>query len=224
MKTIKKLLVLASFVIAGTLFVVHFYLYENPGTAEDLAEIKQVFNDFKQALTDESGSRAVDLVDQATLERIKKLQLLALEATKEELDAEPLAHQFYVMMLRMNLSPRALAVMSPREVGVYLLGNRILGNFFEDRSHIDRIEVRGRYASARHMKLKWQVGDPLAFVRESDHWRFRLLPMIDEVNGQMQTLADKTGNDAQELMYRIIEFISMKRIKKDHFLPVKGEL
>ncbi|MBC2715621.1 MAG: hypothetical protein HF978_09955 [Desulfobacteraceae bacterium] len=224
MKNFKLLPALASIVITGSLFIAYYYVFECPGSAADLAAIEQVFDDFKQAAIQQNGNTAINLTDQATYDRMEKLQHLVLEATKDELDAEPIAHQFYVMMLRLELPPRILATMSPRDVAVYLLENRIIGNFFEERSRIDQIEVQGRRASGRHMKLKWQVGDPLAFVQESGRWRFRLVAMIDEVNGQMKNLVAQHGGDEQEMMYRIVEFITMKRLKKNHFLPVKGEL
>ena len=224
MKNFKPLLALASIVITGSLFISYYYMFESPGTAADLVAIEQVFNDFKQAAIDRDGHTAAALFDRSSMACAEKLQHLAVYATQDELDEASIADQLYAMMLRVQLKRQKLAEMTPEMVAAYLVASRTVGTFLENRSFIDGIAVRSRRATGKHMKHKWQVGDPLEFVMENGEWHLRLVPMIDEANHQIENLAGKDKDKQQEFVYRLVEVRHGTFLEKDHFLPVKGEL
>ena len=179
------------------------------GVAAPEAEVRQVFDRYREAARSGDGAAAAALVSDESLDHYGRLAKLARDPAGGGTEPLRLVDRMQVEMLRELVPAAELAAETPAETVAFAFESRMLGAEFEAASTLGPATFDGTSATATHMARGRPVGAPFReatfrFVREDGAWRIDLLHTLDLMQAQLGDLAAHTGVPAEDLAETIV--------------------
>ena len=191
----------------------------SPEASPEQAEVRDVFNSYKNALLQGDGESAARLVDSDTLEYFRSIQSLALEGDAESVKARAFVDRLLVVTMRHELDPETLAAMDLED----LLRHAIEAGWIAKASilqlGIGEVTVEGEEASAvalvNGVVPPAEEGvEPLsyAFVRENAEWKFRFSSLVEGLNHVISAFTAQMGADEDDMIFTLVQALSGRQV------------
>ncbi|MEU0091590.1 hypothetical protein [Kribbella sp. NPDC006257] len=158
----------------------------------DKAAVTQAFTAYREALLAKNGKAAAALLTADSLAYYARLKKLALSAPEAELRRVQLSEQLAVLFLRLRVRADDLRRWSPTELGIDSVENDQSSTGAKvSRMSTGAVDVSGDTASVL-MKLDGkETGFSFSFWRESGHWKFRMLPLLESGENSMRAIVQE---------------------------------
>ncbi len=193
----------------------------------DADEVRATFEAYRNAVVADDGAVAADWVSQGTLRHAEALRDLALDATRAELEAEPIGSEMHVLMFRLFNTSEELEAADAR--GAFALGveKGIVSNLWleDDQMRDLRVEEGGAALVASRVQGyqgMYEVGAILRFVRERGSWKLDLMPEFERLSELMEANAVETGIGLRDLARSRIEIYTSKMLAPRHLEPMRS--
>lgn len=192
-------------------------------TQSDAAQVEAAFEAYRDAAAADDGAVAAAWVTQETLRHAAKLRDLALYATLEELEAEPVGSEMHVLYLRMRLSPEKLEAMSPREVFAFAVERGFITNLWRAEDELRGVEQdeNGLELAALRYRGARQMEPALRFQREAGGWRIDLLPEFDWLTERTEIDARDEELLARDIARSRVELFAGHILEPRHLEPLR---
>ncbi len=182
------------------------------------AQVREVWNTYKQAVLGNDGPAAVESVDQATLAYYDGMRQVALSATPERIKRLGIFTQVQVLALRAGLGRKKLESLTGLELFRYLVEERTCHLGMRELS-LGRIIVHGDMARG----LMTVRGNPvplgIEFHREDGRWGLRVANLFGLIDWVFGEVAKRQGG-TETVVRKLFAVAVGKRLSARHFQPL----
>ena len=187
------------------------------------AEVRRVFQAYKDALLEGDGETAAGLVDSGTLAYFESIQSLALAGSEEEVRARPFVDRLLVVTMRHELDRDMLATMDLEDLLRHAIAAGWIGKASIRQLDIGEVEISGDEATGLALTggapPPSQDGeiDPLrySFIREDGVWKFRFGSLVASLNRVITQFAQQMGANEDDLIFTLVQAISGRQVLPD---------
>lgn len=194
--------------LAGILFVLAALLLAACGDSSDPAaeaEIRALWDRFKDATLNGKGEAAADCVTQETLDYYDRIRRLALHAERKELEGEALVWRYTVLSIRMRVPADRLAAMSGQDLFAHGVNEGWVGKESTQQQDIGKVSVRGDHASAPAVQGGKTTDLLFLFVRDGGQWRLDMMDLIRRVTPMFDRLRKDSGLSEEQFLGELID-------------------
>lgn len=196
-----------------TIVFIGFLLASYGVSADDVvSEIRNSFDSYRQALTNNSGVQASSVISQKTLNYYQTLRDSALKDSKEEVRQLPILMKMTVLMYRIRLKPSELQSMNGKKLFIHSVNNGWISQNSVNNVELGQIEVKDDSASANVVSGGKQRNLQFDFHRENGEWKIDLTSMMDVMDKGLQALAKSRQMTEDEVAMFLVERATGKKV------------
>jgi len=171
----------------------------------EAAAVKRSFAEYKAALKQRDGARAVAAVSGNSFRYYDRMRKLALSAPRDELALLEGTERMLVLALRQQAPLDLLANGTPEELVAHAVTTEAITDISVARTELGEIRAEGDLARG------WIVVDDkptqgvLQFAREGDRWKFDLEFAMRSSAGLIAAIAKQSGLSEDEVILKLLE-------------------
>lgn len=174
------------------------------GPKDDVADIKTVFMNYREALTKGDGMKAASLVDSNTLAYFNGMLGLARTADSVEVARLDVMDRVMVLGIRYHSTAEELRNMSAREAIATGATTGMMGGEEMGALGIGNVEVDGRHANAPITLSGFPVPAKFHFNREDDEWKIDITPLFEISRMAFEQMALRRGSSGNEWLMEML--------------------
>lgn len=190
---------------------------------DDTQLVRQTFADYKSAVLTNDGEHAASLLNQATVEYYGDIHQLALCGSAQEVKAQSLLNRMMVVFFRFSVPNELLTNMSGHAALVYAVEQGWIGKDSVMRSELGEVEISSQGAVAQLLRDGEPSGTNFHFSKESDGWKFNLLPIIKASNSMMAQLAKRLETEENDFLIQLAASVAGYEPSEEVWEPVSPE-
>jgi hypothetical protein len=190
----------------------------------DAEQVQATFEAYRNAVAADEGAAAAEWVTEGTLRHAAELRDLALYATRDELESEPVGSEMHVLMFRLHANAEELQAMDGRDAFAFGVDGGLISNLWkaEDELRDLQIEGSGPALVAHRFRGPYKLEPPLRFVREADRWKLDVMPEFESLSAVTEDNAEEMNVPPRDLARTRIELYSMKVLEPRHLEPLRS--
>ena len=192
---------------------------KDQGPKDDVADIRNTFNNYVQALTQGEGKTAAALVDSNTLSYYDRMLEMARAADSVEVSRADLMDKITVLGLRMHASGSGLTKMSAKDAIAAGAANGMLGGEQLKALDIGNISVDGDEASAPMKLGGFPVPAKFHFRREGEQWKIDITPLFTISRMAFEQMGARRGEAGDEWLMELLTSSTGQRPSNDIWHP-----
>ncbi|MEM1446010.1 MAG: hypothetical protein AAGF84_08150 [Planctomycetota bacterium] len=170
-------------------------------TASEEAEIRGVFEAYRQAVLDRDGLTAVGLVSQSTLTYYDRGVDWILHADEAETKALSLLDRFLVVITRHRIPADELRTMTGRDLCVVGVDRGWTSDESTSAMRMGDLKVFNRSAKGTLVTNEGRAPDLVQFDLEAGSWKLDLIPMLRVAEPGMKQIIEQTGMTENEFLF-----------------------
>lgn len=195
---------------------------DEPSEAEKSEEtrIRATFKEYKIAVQEKDGKKAVSLLDSGTLNYYGELLQQIRSADSASIATFRLTDKVTLLTLRHRLSAREIWTFDKAALLAYAVKEGLLGRDAEEIPDLDIVEVKGSWAEAKIEAKGGARAIDFYFSKEEEAWKLSLLNIFNMSDQMFQKAVANSGLDEQEFLRLALEQMHGGALKADIFNPV----
>lgn len=182
----------------------------NPEAA--IAEIRETFSAYTQAVVDQNGKAAVALIAADTLDYYDDMRSLAATGGPKEISQQSFVNRFLITRARVSIGPNRLQKLDGAELFKYGIDKGWTNPQGAAQQELGEITINGDTALA-----EVTGGGPSAydFHLESGEWKLDVIAILKSLNVvlKQQVAASNQGED--EYLFALVESLTGRRVTRD---------
>ncbi|WP_298182912.1 hypothetical protein [Saccharomonospora sp.] len=186
-------------------------------TPDELGQLREMFDDYREALRNGDGEAAAELVTTSTIDHYGDLATLAATGGPEEIGEQGPIDRMTVALLRHDLATEEIEAMDGVALFTYAVEKDVIDESTIASLELDEATVADDRAIATVKGEGAPEGSELAFVRESDSWRLDLISMIEVSDKVIVELAKQRDVDEDELVLQLASATAGDTVEKTVF-------
>lgn len=186
-------------------------LYRTQGQVTDTSAIEKAFLQYRDALLEDNGSKAAELVDAGTIKYYDEMLAHALNIPRQNLLQLDFTSKFMVLRIRHEFNKSQIEKMTGRELLV--IG---VERGWTSKSWVSKVK---QLVNIKVELDKASASIPLApnipifhFLNESGQWKLNLLPILEMFNVAIKLQVTKSGLTEEEFIMRLLSTLSSKKV------------
>ena len=181
--------------------------------------IRGTFNDYKSAILNDDGERAVGYVDSRTLAYYGEMLDKTKTADSSTVDALPIMDKLMVLAIRHRTSRADLLRFDAQKLFVYAIEQGMVGKGSVMNIEIGEVTVDG--ATARGQFMSNGVPGPVYFgFYDENGWKVDLTSIFPAANEAFQQMVDESTTNENEYLIQILEMLTGTPASEDIWQPV----
>ena len=145
---------------------------------QDKEQIKQCFENYKEAILAKDGKKVVQYVDQNTKDYYAQVLEWALTAKREEVENLPLIDRMQVLIMRFKIPAEQLRGMNGEDTLVFAVDNGMVGGR-ANRLTAGTVTVDGNSGKMEVLAYRMEsAGILFGFNRENGEWKIDLTSIL----------------------------------------------
>ena len=205
---------------SGLLSLVAAIAITNPVRANEVEIVRKVFSDYKSAILSDNGKVAASNLSQGTIDYYTDMQKLAVCAEASEVKAQSFVNRMQVLLFRVRVPTEVLTQMSGHEAVVYAVERGWVGKESVVKLELGDVTISDRIAVGETLSNGESVGTQFQFIKESDMWKFDLIPLLTISNTAMVELAGELDIEENELLFMLAESVAGHRPTQKVWEPI----
>ena len=187
----------------------------------DSLQVREVFYQYKNAILNDQGNVAVQLVDSRTIGYYSDILLKALDADSATVNNLGLIDKLIVLSMRHRAPKDSLLVFKGADLFAYAVNNRMVGKDGASDSDISEVLVEGTFAKARIMVQNNPTNIYYHFYKENNAWKLDLTAIFPlSVAGLKKMIAD-SGDSENEVIFFFLEILTGKKPDNSVWHPLR---
>jgi len=185
-------------------------------------EVKQAFNNYKEAILNDQGDKAVNYTDSKTLkyyssalEKVKHADSLALINMKR-LD------RFTVLAIRYRASKNEIMQFSGRSLLVYAINSGMVGKNSVMNNSIGTVEIKDKSANGQLLVNDNATPFQLQFNKESGQWKVDITSIFPIAETAFENMIKNSSMDENMYLMMILSMMTGEDPKNDIWKAVAG--
>ena len=184
-------------------------------------DVEKAFADYRQALINQKGAAAADLVAPATIAEYQQFRDLALNGDEATVRGLSLTRRTNVLMMRHRMGKDLLKTMDGKKALAYAVDQNWIGKEGVQKAGVTDVDVSGSNATAKVTVNGQKSNEKFHFVKHDGKWTIDLVqnfPQADMVVRKMATDAEMGEN---EFLFEILEMLSGRPVTDAIWQPLE---
>lgn len=181
--------------------------------------MREAFAELKAATLSNQGQVASRRVTNATHDYYEEVRLLALQASRAELETHVLGKRITVLGIRLRTPAEQLTPMTGRELFAHAVDQGWIGKTTATDEGVGEIVVTGDHARVEVTRAGQPTGGYMHFIKEDGTWRADMMQLIKVTNPWFDRTLKESGLSEDEFTKRILEGISGKVVTEELWTP-----
>ncbi|MGL5079866.1 MAG: hypothetical protein ACRC8A_00100 [Microcoleaceae cyanobacterium] len=187
--------------------LISFAFLVSPALADDAAEVRATFTNYKSAILAGEGDAAVDQISQNTIEYYGAMQKLAVCADAATVKAQSMLDRVQIFSMRFRVPAPTLLTLSDEGVVAYGVEQGWIGKEGVMNIELGEVTLENNEAFAVILQNRQPAGIRFRFVKESGDWKLDLLPIIELSNLAFQELAKQEEIEENEFIFALLALL-----------------
>jgi len=181
-----------------------FVFYQSSAQNNDEAQIKSCFAEYKKAILNEEGEKAVRFLSDKTIQYYAKTVDQCLHADSTAVSELSLMDKFIVLALRHRTSKEKLRSFTGRQAVVYAIEEGMVGKNSAARNEIGTIKRKENKAEAQLVVRGNPTPVSFAFYKENNEWKLDLTSIFPITEKAFQQLIDSSDQSENEFLLNLL--------------------
>ncbi len=185
--------------------------------------VRGAFNNYKNSILNQDGSKAVKYVSNSTIEYYGNIMTSALTGTEEEVRNLSTIDKMMVILLRHRMKPKTLSKMTAEKLFVHSVDKGWIGKDSVINSDIGEITENQNSATAVFLNYGKKTPLKYQFVKEEEQWKLDLTAVMPISDQAFKQVIESSNLEEDEYIFKILESISGEKLSEDIWQPMMKE-
>ncbi len=198
------------------LLIISFGIFQTQAqTKGEKKAVKQCFQNYKEAILNEEGSKAVEFLSERTIKYYDKILNLSLHADSTKLVSMGLMDRFMIFALRHRTSPQDLRSFDGKRTLIYAIEKGMIGKNSVARNTIGDVDIEGDNAEGQALVNKMPTPVIFSFYKEANNWKLDLTSIFEATEKGFTKLIENQDKEENEFLLYILELSTAKKPSND---------
>lgn len=189
--------------------------------SKDVALVKQAFDNYKSAILNDKGEKAMEYVDSRTIKYYDYILEAAKNADSSKLNSLPLTDKITILTFRHRASREDIMSMDGKGLFVYAIKNGMVGKNSVSNNSIGEVTVDQDFAKGQLVVRGKAVPMFFHFYREQDQWKLDLTSLFPIANMTFKKMVEDSGEEENDYLFNLLEILTGKRPGPEIWQPMK---
>jgi hypothetical protein len=190
-------------------------------SSPEASDVEKAFAAYRQALLDQKGAEAADLVAPATIAEYQTFRDLALKADEATLRGLSLTRRTNVLMMRHRVGKDLLKPMDGKKALAYAVDQNWIGKEGVQKAGITDVEVSGIRATAKVTVNGNESNEMFHFVKHDGNWTIDLVPTFAKADILFGKMAADAGMGENEFLFKVLSMVSDRPVTNKIWQPLE---
>jgi hypothetical protein len=192
------------------------------GQSGEESYVIESFIQYKAAILNNQGAKAVEFLDEQTVEYFGRILRQVWSADKESLGGESFVNRLMVLLLRHMTPAQVLLEMDAQALLVHAIDNGWVGKTDLEGQTVRDVSIKGNFARAALYQDDQATGLSFYFFKEDGRWKLDLVSLMQISNQALKEMAAQSGLESEDaFILSIIESLSGRKVPSDIYKPLK---
>jgi len=173
--------------------------------------IQDVFNQYKSAILAGQNDKAIEYMDNKTLDYFKSIHHYVLSADSLTLESLSLMDKFTVLSIRQMATKKEILAFTDKSIIVFTIKKGMMGKKTLESFSLGKINVKNKFAKALILEDGKKSDKYYHFYFDGSNWKIDITPLFPAQEKEAEELIKKTGKSENEFIMGILEIISEKK-------------
>ncbi len=190
-------------------------------TSNDSLEVKQCFNNYKQAILVSDGEEAIKWVDEHTLQYYEEILSFSLSADSSAIQERTLMDKLTILSIRHRVPKEEVLKMSGDDFFKYAINEGMVGKNSVMNIEIGEVSIEGEFATGNIVASGQKSPLNFHFYKEEDAWKIDLTSIFQVSNAGLSSMIKSNGMTENEFIFSSLEMLTGKKVEDSIWEPLK---
>jgi hypothetical protein len=181
------------------------------GQKEEEQLIRETFENYKSAILQDKGNKAVNFVDSRTIEYYSKILDLVKNADSAQVDALPILDKLMVFSVRHRTPKADILKFDGKELLVYAIKNGMVGKNSVVNTYIGEISISNDFAKGQLLSNGESSPIFFHFYKESGDWKIDLTSVFPISTIAFRKMLENNGQNENDYLFLMLEMLTDKK-------------
>jgi hypothetical protein len=184
-------------------------------------DVEKAFADYREALINQKGTAAVDLIAPATIAEYQKYRDLALKGDEQTVKGLSITARTNVLMMRHRVGKDLLKTMDGRKALAYAVDQNWIGKEGVQKAGVTDVDVSGSNATAKVTVNGQKSNEKFHFVKHDGKWTIDLVQNFPQADTMFRKMAADAEMGENEFLFEILSMLSSRPVTDAIWQPLE---
>lgn len=207
--------------LLGTVFFFLFIQFFTFCQQQDDSLVVKAFTQYKQAILNDQGEKAVDYVDTKTIQYYSKVLDWVKNADSASVEKFNILDKLMVLSVRHRTSREDIHKFDGKELLVYAIKSGMVGKSSVMTISIGEVKINGNSAKGQIVSNGQKSPYNFEFNLENNQWKVDLTSIFDISAPAFKRLIQIGGDSENDYLMSVLEMVSNKKPDSSIWKPIK---
>lgn len=175
--------------------------------SNEVKKVKKCFKKYKNAILEDRGDEAADVVSKATIDYYQKMLDIALTADSATVDQLGITDKMTVLTVRHKVPKSTIAELDGRGFFIYAISAGMVGKNSVINATIGEVKVNENFATGQLLVNGQESPMYFHFYHEGD-WKLDLTSLFHITNTALNQMVQESGMSQNEFLFQILQSLT----------------
>ena len=188
--------------------------------ANDEQQVVDCFIAYKESLKKQDGKKALDLINQKSLQYYDSMVKLSVNGSEKEVKKLRMIDRMMVLIIRHKIDGKTLLKMSGKDLFRLYVDKGWLNQDGLGRVDIGKVTFYGTKASGHVVHKGRPTPLTISFTNDKGKWQIDLTSLLDNTNSAFVMMAKRAKMEENQYVIKVIEASTGQKVSPNIWKPI----